>query len=130
MKDSFEKSNFKSLTALAEAVKSNKATISRLYNGTSQTLTNKPSQPNRDLVLRLADAFQDDLNKVLVLAGYAPTSTTNIPDELTGLFHGAENWSPKKRKAIIKKIQDEVTFLDQLMPDDDEEERDIDYLNH
>lgn len=108
MKDSFESSNFKSLTALADAVKSNKATISRLYNGTSQTLTNKPSQPNRDLVLRLANAFNDDVNKVLMLAGYAPTgdyendlSAEILKDLRISLQGGGKGISQKQKQEII-----------------------------
>lgn len=72
MKSGFEKSPYKTLTALASAAASNKATISRLMTGAAQTLTNKPSQPNKELVKKLAALFNEEIDAALVLAGYAP----------------------------------------------------------
>lgn len=87
-------------------------------------------RPSEEVLADIVKAVSGNLNEARLAAGYAPLGESAIPEELAGLFHGAEDWSPKKREAIIKKIQDEVNFLDKIMPDDDEEERDINYLDN
>lgn len=67
------------MTEMATAAKSNKATISRLMNNKAQTVTNKPSQPSRELVIKLAEIFSEDLDKALMLAGYAPSLSVEPP---------------------------------------------------
>lgn len=85
LKNAFEVSHYKSLTQLAADVESNKATLSRLINASPQSLTNKPSKPKRELVQRLADKLNQDADKALVLAGYAPASASVSFEIMTGV---------------------------------------------
>lgn len=71
LQNAFRKSSFKTITELAEAVASNKATISRLMNGAAQTLTGKPSQPKAALVILLAHVLNADAGEGLYLAGHS-----------------------------------------------------------
>lgn len=41
----------------------------------NKVLTDKPSQPKRETVVSLAKALNENIDKTLVLAGYAPTNT-------------------------------------------------------
>jgi transcriptional regulator with XRE-family HTH domain len=72
LKDGFDKSPIKTYTELASAVGSNKATISRLINGSAQTLTERPSQPRPELVIKLARTLGLPVNQGLTLAGHSP----------------------------------------------------------
>lgn len=74
LQDSFAQSKFKKQIDLVKAVKSNPATISRLMNGTAQTPNGKPSQPDKELVINLAQVFEKDVDEVLLIAGFAPLS--------------------------------------------------------
>lgn len=106
MQESFKESSYKTFTELAEAVKSNKATISRLMNGASQTLTDKPSQPKPDLVIRLAEVFGADVNQILVLAGHAPQNgTQEIPEAVRKAFAREGKLTPNDEILIANFIE-------------------------
>lgn len=93
LKDAYQKSSFKTITQLAEAVQSNKATISRLMTGASQTLTGKPSKPRVDLVMRLAEALGVSETEGLYYAGHPifgrpykkPTNLAEFLEQLQAL---------------------------------------------
>lgn len=101
MEQSFADSRFKTQTELVKAVKSNPATISRLMTGKSQYLTDKPSQPDKELIIRLAKEFGKNVDEALLLAGYAPNNTV-LPEELaiTG-FDGLDKDDLKEIAAFI-----------------------------
>lgn len=73
LKAGFDASPFKTQNKLVEAVESNKATISRLMNASPQSLTGKASQPERELVIKLAEKLKIDVDEGLMAAGYAPS---------------------------------------------------------
>ena len=104
MQDHFEKSSYKTITALAVAVKSNKATISRLMTAAPQTTTNKRSQPNKDLVKKLALVFGVNVDETLMLAGYAPENAAidnyDILDGATVSFD-ERKFSKKEQKELL-----------------------------
>jgi bisphosphoglycerate-dependent phosphoglycerate mutase len=75
MKEGFSNCPVKTQKDLAIAVKSNVATINRLMNGSPQSTNQKPSQPPKDLVKRLATYFEKDINEALTLAGHAPENS-------------------------------------------------------
>lgn len=102
LKKEFDGSRYKTITELAEAAKSNKATISRLMSGASQTLTNKPSQPKRMLVKKLAELFEQDVNEVLMSAGYAPENIKPYPKELVMDYDGFDDDDLKEIAAFIQ----------------------------
>jgi hypothetical protein len=70
LREAYERSRFKTLTELAAAVGSNKATISRLMSGAPQTLTGRPSKPRSGLVLELARVLGADENAGMFYAGH------------------------------------------------------------
>jgi hypothetical protein len=108
MQAGFKKSPHKTITELARVAISNKATISRLMSGAAQTLTNKPSQPNRELVKRLAKIFDENENNALMLAGYAPDNVIKLTDDLEFMdFEGfdAEDLEEIRDFIRFKKLQ-------------------------
>jgi hypothetical protein len=117
LKEAFQQSRFKSITELAAAVGSNKATISRLMSGAPQTLTGKPSKPRPALVLALAEALGADESKGMELSGH--------------IYNGSKK--PRNFPELVKALGDlgiEIDFasLDQdfssWTPDDFEELKD------
>lgn len=96
LKTAFQQSLFKTQADLISAVKSNKATISRLMNASKQYLTDKPSQPKRDLVLRFAKVFNEDKNEWLIAGGYAPTQTRPKHELIKGVFVEFDEAVPQK----------------------------------
>jgi hypothetical protein len=126
LKNAYEKSSFKTLTALAEAVDSNKATISRLMSAAPQTLTGKPSQPRPALVMRLAEVLGADEIDGLAFAGHASYSRPNRQPknlaeflaslEALGLEQFAfsadkaalENYSPEEYEELLERIKADV----------------------
>lgn len=98
MKKHWDDSKYKNYKDLANEAKSNPATISRLMNASKQTLTDKPSQPKKDLVERIAKAFQADINEALRLAGY-PSDDELVAD---GLFDGYYEL-PEDRRTLARK---------------------------
>lgn len=102
MRNGYKDSSYKSYTELAAAVESNKATISRLMTAAPQTLTGKPSQPDKELVKRLAKVFDKNINDALMLAGHAPEIAD---DDLEFMdFDGLD-------KDDIRQIKDFINFL-------------------
>lgn len=69
---SFERSNFKSYAALADAASLSRSSISALAGAKKQPLTDKPSQPKPETVINLATALDENIDLALHLAGYAP----------------------------------------------------------
>jgi transcriptional regulator with XRE-family HTH domain len=90
LRSAYEKSNFKTLTQLAEAAGSNKATISRLMSGAPQTLTGKPSKPRTGLVMKLAEVLNASEDEGMFYAGHPVygkpyKKPTNLPELLESL---------------------------------------------
>lgn len=117
--DGFQDSSIKTITDLAAAVNSNKGTISRLMSAAPQTVTGKPSQPKSELVVRLAETLKLDMDKTLMLAGYAPLGKAGderTDDELVanGFFSEYYELPEDKRRqarkaiaAVIRSFKDE-----------------------
>lgn len=113
----FQNSSIKTITDLAAAVNSNKGTLSRLMSAAPQTATGKPSQPNSDLVVRLAETLKINVDEALVLAGYAPLNRIEKTDDelvANGLFKDYYELPEEKRKqarraiaAVIRSFKDE-----------------------
>jgi hypothetical protein len=82
-------------------------------------LTNKPSQPGAQLVIKLAELFGEDVDKVLLLAGHAPRS--GAIEE--GLFSGLNKLSPRMQKVAQQQIR---AIIDALAAQD---EHDTDYID-
>ena len=72
--DSFKESTFKSYAEIADAIKVSRTTVSSYATARPQTNSNKPSRPKREIVIRLAEVLNKDVNEALLLAGHAPTS--------------------------------------------------------
>lgn len=81
MRSNYSKDKFENYVKFSKLVDSNPATISRLMNAKKQTLTNKASQPKRDLVIRLAEAFDASVDEALLLAGHSPINN-KIPEAI------------------------------------------------
>ena len=75
--EAFERSNYKSFSALASRAGLSRSSVSSLANAKKQVLTDKPSQPKAETVVALARALNEDVDNALLLAGYAPESTRN-----------------------------------------------------
>lgn len=106
LSDVYGKSRFKSWQQVADEVDSSRATLSRYAGVKKQTLTDKPSQPKPDLVIRLAKTFEEDVDKVLKLAGHAPL-TQDIEEE--SFDYLARNLPPERKRQIGAIIK---TFVD------------------
>lgn len=107
MQNVFKDSAFKKQIELVKAVKSNPATISRLMTGKAQTPDGMPSQPDKELIIRLAEVFKCDVNDVLVLAGYAPNE--QIKDKrFAHLMRTIENLEPEKRENTYRIMKEVV----------------------
>lgn len=110
----FQGSSIKTITELAVAVGSNKGTLSRLMSAAPQTMTGKPSQPNSNLVVRLAETLKINVDEALILAGYAPLGKTDDELVANGLFKDYYELPEDKRKqarraiaAVIRSFKDE-----------------------
>jgi len=106
MQKCFRNSPYKTITSLANAAESNKATISRLMSGAAQTLTNKPSQPSQKLVKKLAVIFNEPIDDALLLAGHAPIKYEyDSHDILEGVkiqFNQSVKLSKKDKEKILE----------------------------
>lgn len=117
LRTAYDRSSFKTLTQLAAAVGSNKATISRLMTGAPQTLTGKPSKPRVDLIIRLAKALNADETEGLFYGGHPvygkpykkPTNLAEFLEALEAL--GLEQFDFAANEEALSK----------LTPDDFEE---------
>lgn len=89
--NAYENSKFKSITKLASAVGSNKATMSRIMNAAPQTLTGKPTRVQPEMVKKLATVLNADIEEGLRLAGF-PIYDKNIerPKNIPDFFEGLE----------------------------------------
>jgi transcriptional regulator with XRE-family HTH domain len=128
LKDGYERSPFKSLSDLAKAANTNKATISRLMSGSPQTLTGKPSQPRPGLVMTLAETLKMDMAEGLELAGHAvitraAKNPTNISEFVAALealgieFEPAmaerarlEEFTPEQLEELKERIKFDTEF--------------------
>lgn len=88
----FVRSSYKSWEEVAKDVKpvrgATRSTLSRYAGAKKQMLTDKPSQPKPELVIKLAEIFRDDVNKVLAIAG-----------------HAAQNGKPQVPQPIMESFQ-------------------------
>jgi hypothetical protein len=117
--DAFARSTFKSYSALADSVGLSRSTVSALAGAKKQPLTDKPSQPKSDTVVRLANALNENIDKVLGLAGYAPQNGIDIDD---GLFRMMKKLPPGKLKLAKRQI---AGILESLSEDGE----DFDYID-
>lgn len=78
LSDSFNRSTFKSFAALADAVGLSRSTVSALAGAKKQPLTDKPSQPKSENVIKLAKALGENVDVALNIAGYASQSNSEI----------------------------------------------------
>jgi transcriptional regulator with XRE-family HTH domain len=81
LSDAFRRSPFKSWRELAGRIGTSVSTLTRYAGAKPQYLTSKPSQPSPDLVIKLAEVFEADINAALEKAGHASASeasTTSI----------------------------------------------------
>ncbi len=97
---SFGKSSFKSFAALADSIGLSRSTISALAGAKKQPLTDKPSQPKSETVIKLAEALGEDPNQALLLAGHAPRTNTS-----GGQFRNYSKLSSKMKKVADKQIE-------------------------
>jgi hypothetical protein len=67
----FKNSFYKSWQEVADKVESTRSTLSRYAGAKPQTLTGKPSQPEPELVIKLARLFDQNVNQWLQAAGHA-----------------------------------------------------------
>lgn len=74
--DAFKKSSFKSLAELADKVGLSRATVSSYASARPQTVSNKPSRPKRENVIKIAEALNQEVNRALLITGHAPLSET------------------------------------------------------
>ena len=101
LSDAFRRSTFKSWAEVSNAIGSTRSTLSRYAGAKVQLLTNKPSQPSADLCIKLAEAFGEDVNKVLQLGGHA--SENPLPANLIAEgFEGLDDDDLKKIVEFIK----------------------------
>lgn len=98
----FENSHFKSFSSLADAAGLTRSTVSSLANARPQSLTNKPSQPSPETVLKLAKALGEDIDQALLLAGHAPQSSP-IPESIAAIgFNGLDDEDLKEIAEFIR----------------------------
>lgn len=76
--DAYRRSTFKSYSSLAGAVGVKRATISRYITAGKQGLTGKASQPKAEIVVKLAEVLDADVNAALLAAGYSPRSALRM----------------------------------------------------
>lgn len=107
MQKGFSSCPVKTYAALAREVKSNPATISRLINGSPQTTNGKPSQPDKNLVERLALYFKTDVDDAVVLAGYAPKNKSKIPAPILDAIDRNDNLTEQHSELV-------ANFIDML----------------
>lgn len=115
----FRDSPYKSWQEVADRVDTSRATLSRYARAAEQSLTNKPSQPGPQLVIKLAELFGKDVDKALQIAGHAPRSG-GIEE---GLFSGFNNLSPRMQKLAQQQIR---AIIESLAAQD---EHDTDYID-
>jgi transcriptional regulator with XRE-family HTH domain len=89
LESNFQKSPFKSYAALGEKIGVSRTTISAIAAARPQSMTGKPSQPKRELVIALATALNADVDQALLLAGHAPTSFNAAGSETDRQFSAA-----------------------------------------
>lgn len=82
LSEAFRRSSFKSWRELARHIGTSVSTVTRYATAKPQSLTNKPSQPPANLVVKLAELLGEDANIGLMKAGHAPLSSngsTTLP---------------------------------------------------
>ncbi len=97
-------SRYGSYKELAEKVGSNEATLNRLANAADQSITQKPSQPGKDLVIKLAEFYGADVDKTLVLAGHAPKNGSQFPEPIVAALSKPGDLSEKSVQAVAALI--------------------------
>lgn len=110
MQSEFANSKFKKQIELVRAVKSNPATISRLMTGSRQSVNNKASQPPKELVIKLAEIFEADVDAALALAGHAPIGDLSEPEIFNGVRISFDR-STKLTKSQQQRLLDVVRVL-------------------
>lgn len=68
---------------LAEKTKSSRANISRLLNDTPHPITGALPKPNEETVEKISKALDWDIDEARLAAGYAPTKTSGIPEQIS-----------------------------------------------
>jgi len=110
MQENYSKDKYGNYENFAKIIKSNPATISRLMTAKKQTLTDKPSQPKRDLVIRLAEEFNKDIDEALLLAGYAPkesmvAETAELDENVRVQLLGAKHFTEEDKREYMEAFQ-------------------------
>ncbi len=82
----YSNSSYKSWEDVAKAVRkiggsTTRASLSRYAGAKKQLLTDKASQPNPSICKYLAEVFDVDADKVLILGGHAPQNKTLVNNE-------------------------------------------------
>lgn len=103
LNEAFEKSSFKSFSALADSAKLQRSTVSALVNAKLQTLTGKASQPKPETVISLATVLNEDVDKALLLAGHAPKNSSEIPKSIAAI--GFKDLTEEDAEKVASYIQ-------------------------
>lgn len=108
--EAFNRSSFKSWEEVAKAIKpvrgATRSTLSRYAGAKPQQLTSKASQPKPELVIRLANVFGEDVDKVLALAGHASINKSLIPDGLEPVdFEGLNKEDLKELGSFVRYLK-------------------------
>lgn len=112
--EAFLDSSYKSWEQIAKDLKNirgaTRSTLSRYAGAKPQFLTNKPSQPNSDLVIGLAKLFKKDANEALLLAGHAPidvsnTETIELNENVRIQLLNAKDYSEEDKQEFMRDFQ-------------------------
>jgi transcriptional regulator with XRE-family HTH domain len=108
--EAYGESPYKSWQAVAEKVGTTRSTLSRLAGAKPQTLTGKPSQPSSDLVIKLANLFNKDMDDALIKAGHAPIR--GMSEQLIDVGEGVRVSLPRLHdgKRMIRNEYDRQRF--------------------
>lgn len=106
---------------LAERSKLSRQYISSLINSTPHTITGKPIKPTEEAVDKLAKALGVPLTEARLIAGYAPTDTSEFQDQiedediayLASDYKELKKLTPEEEQAeirtVIKMVRSELS---------------------
>jgi len=114
----FENSHYKSWSDLAKKVGVSRVTIGSYANARIQTLSGQPSRPRRDVAIRIAEAFDQPPNEVLLLTGHSPAILSEGESifELGDMVHliiTNPDFTEEEKQAIaeVQKLVYELTMI-------------------
>lgn len=121
LRQKIDESEFKgNMSEFARTARISKQNVSRILNKTPHSITGAMPTVTRETVLKMAKVLNWNESEALNAAGLG-SFDPKLLSEINGLqvlFAGSESWSEMKRKRIWEKLEQEVRFLDQAIPDD------------